>query len=244
MDYYLGGYYLVKLDPLTFGSRVDQNVFTASECINTNLLGHWAYPWEKKPRKDSAEVEKTLGLSKADVDAIRLWVDEKCSANLIGWESVYFDKLTALNYQESFFSHLDDTRLLALYFNDSERKNILKEFKPESENEGEIGLDRMMLKRSIERPDDNERLLGFDLIGIEYGGSFHSFHCHDMADELCEKFGLVLNQFGLFDEATDWQPVLDHMNDEETGCEPVPWYVTKVKLVPQLPSFNLLSSEP
>jgi len=71
--------------------------------------------------------------------------------------------------------------------------------------------------------------IGFDLIGVESGGDFHSFHCHDLANELREKFGLELNEFGLIREMKNPQDVIDFMNDENNGFEPVPWYLVKVK---------------
>lgn len=231
MHYYLGGYCLVQAKPLDFGSKPGQVVVTASECVVHQLLGYWAYPSEKAGRKNSAEAEKTFGLDTSKVDKIREWVGAKVTANLIGWAGVFLDIQTAIEYRDAFFSHVDDILLLAIYFSEAERAELLKEFKPESENLGEIDIYRMLLRKSVEADHVGENLLGFDLIGIEYGGNFHSFHCHDMADELSKRFGLVLNQFGLFNEVSDWQPILDYMNDEETGCEPVPWFVAKVKLV-------------
>lgn len=231
MNYHLGGYFLIRPKPIAFGSRSGQVVHTASDCLNDNLLGQWAYPWDKPARKDSAYVEKTLDLDRSKVDAIREWVGAKVNANSIGWEGVFLDQQTALEYRNRFFANLGDVSLLAIYFSDGESAEILNEFKPESETFGEIGIYRMLLKHSREAEHKEDSLLGFDLIGIEYVGDFHSFHCHEMADELSKRFGLVLNQFGLFNEVSDWQPILDYMNDEETGCAPVPWFVAKVKLV-------------
>ena len=34
-------------------------------------------------------------------------------------------------------------------------------------------------------------------------------------------------------ELDDWKPVVDYLNAEENGFEPVPWFVCKVKLVDQ-----------
>ncbi|MGD9588872.1 MAG: hypothetical protein AB7Q37_02600 [Pyrinomonadaceae bacterium] len=231
MIYYLGGYYLVLLRPTSFGASPGRLINTASECLSENLIGHWAYPWDKPARKDSAGAEAALNLEKSKVDAIREWVGAKTTANSIGWQSVFLDVQTAIEYRERFFPDLDGVSLLGLYFSENESAEILNEFKPESKGSGEIGIYQMLLKQLPEVEGSRQKLLGFDLVGIEYGGDFHSFHCHDMAGELSNRFGLVLNRFGLFNEVSDWQPVLDYMNDEETGCEPVPWFAVKVKLI-------------
>lgn len=135
-------------------------------------------------------------------------------------------------YRQTFFSHLEDIKTFAIYFDEKEASDILKEFSPKSDNEGEIGICHLLkLKIEEQATDERESLIGYDLIGIEFGGGFHTFHCHDIGKELSDKFGLTLNSFGLFDDCADWKPVLDYLNDEENGCEPVPWFVAKTKLI-------------
>jgi hypothetical protein len=231
MEFYLGGYHLLKPKPLSFGSHAGQIVFTASDCINESLIGGWAYPWNKKARKDSAYAEEIFGIDRERVELIRRWIGEKFESNSIGWESVFMDKHSAIECKEKFFTQVQDAFLLAIYFNEEERNELLSEFKPESEAEGEVGVYQILMTGTLETKCSSEDLMGFDLIGMEYGGAFHTFRCHEMAGELIEKFGLRLNEFGLFDEPDSWHEILNFMNDEETGCEPVPWYVAKVKKV-------------
>jgi hypothetical protein len=76
------------------------------------------------------------------------------------------------------------------------------------------------------------------IIGIEISGDFHSFHCHDISTDLTERFGLTLNEYGLFEGAEDWKPIMDYMNDENNGFEPVPWFVCKTKLINEAESEN------
>jgi hypothetical protein len=121
--------------------------------------------------------------------------------------------------------------ILALYFNEPSADAILREFDPGKDSWGEIGFYQVLSKKIPETGKTNEMTLGYDLIGIETGGGFHSFHCHGIGDELSEKFGLTMNNFGLFDTCTDWQPVLTALNTGEIGCEPVPWVVAKTKLI-------------
>lgn len=67
------------------------------------------------------------------------------------------------------------------------------------------------------------------MIGVESGGNFHTFHCHNLANELGKKFGIELNEYGLIKEITNQKEIIDYMNDAENGFEPVPWYLVKVK---------------
>jgi hypothetical protein len=96
---------------------------------------------------------------------------------------------------------------------------------------GEIGIRLTLLKQIAETENDSETLLGFDFIGLDISGDFHSFHCHDIGNKLETKFGLKLNNYGMFDNSILFQPVLDYLNDPQNGCEPVPWFVAKIKMV-------------
>src|SRR5690606_35652881 len=122
--------------------------------------------------------------------------------------------------------HLADVQMLALYVDETGREGMLEELKPETDEMGEVGF-RLTLLKEIEE-NDSEMLLGYDYIGIESGGSFHTFHCHDIGKELCDKFDLTLNEFGLFDSNKNSRQVLDYLNDEGNGCEPVPWFIAKI----------------
>ncbi len=230
MSYYLGGYYLVRPRPLDFGSRRSGIVSTASDCINDNLVNSWSYSWTRGINKETKEAKKQFGLDDDKISEIRKWVDSSHDLKRLGWINVFADIESAQEYRRTFFAHLGDINLFGMYFDEREAIDLVEEFKPRSENVGEIGLYQTLSKQIIESKD-GESLIGYDLVGIEDGGDFHSFHCHDIGDELSEKFGLSLNHFGLFDDSDNWKAVLDYLNDEENGCEPVPWFVAKIKLV-------------
>ncbi|ANH83090.1 hypothetical protein A8C56_20775 [Niabella ginsenosidivorans] len=228
-NYYFGGYYLTKLRPKGYGSGLGNLIYTCSECINDPLLDTWSYSWATDNNKQIDEIKSNFKLSENQIDKIRNWVNDKIQDNKIGFLNVFQDLETALDYKSRFFIHLSDIKIFALYFDANEKEAILKEFRPQSETMREIGLRLTLLKEILE--PENEIVLGYDYIGIEIDGSFHSFHCHDIGRELAGKFGLVLNEYGLFDSNLNSKQVLDYLNDEKNGCEPVPWFIVKTKLV-------------
>ncbi len=217
------------LRPKTYGDDKGSLIYTCSECINENIVDDWSYSWTTDNNRKISEVKNNYQFSDTQIDNIRNWIDNKHNENKLGWINVFTDLETALEYKNNFFSHLRNIKVMALYFNETERKDILEEFKPQSEKNGEIGL-RLTLLKAIEE-NDKEKFLGYDYIGIEIGGNFHTFHCHDIGKELSDKYDLILNRFGLFDSDKNSKHVLDYLNDENNGCEPVPWYVAKTKLV-------------
>ncbi|WP_343702903.1 hypothetical protein [Chitinophaga sp.] len=227
--FYLGGYYLTKLQTQKSGSGANRLVYTCSECINDNLVDTWAYSWIIDNDKQVQDAKENFQLSDIQVNSIRTWVDSKHKEKKLGWVNVFADLQTALEYRNKFFTHLNEIKVMALYFDETERRGILEEFKPQSENMEKIGLGVTLLNSVME--DKNEVFLGFDYIGIETDGSFHTFHCHDIGKELSDKFQLTLNDFGLFDSDDKSEQVLDYLNDEKNGCEPVPWFIAKTKIV-------------
>jgi hypothetical protein len=227
--YYLGGYFLTMLKPKTYGPEKGSLIYACSGCVNDHILDTWSYSWTTDNNEQLREIKKNYQIIDKQIDEIRKWVDDKFNDNKIGFLNVFTDLDTALEYKNKFFAHLGDIKVFALYFDTNERVDILEEFMPKSAESGEIGLGITLLKEI--REQENEQFLGYDYVGIEIDGSFHTFHCHDIGKELSDKFGLTLNKFGLFDSNINSKQVLDYLNDEEAPCEPVPWFIVKTKLV-------------
>ncbi len=225
--YYLGGYYLTKLKPKTSGADSGTVVYTCSECINDNLISDWSYSWAAD-NKNIEEYRKKYLLSDTAVLSIQTWVNCAFDEGKVGWVNVFTELEAALEYRRKFFGHLPDIIVMALYFDEVERATIIDNFAPQG-NLGEIGL-RMMLMKEIAETDD-ELLLGFDYIGIEFSGYFHTFHCQNIGTDLASHFNLSLNRYGLFDRALNSKQILDYLHDEKNNFEFVPWFITKVKLV-------------
>lgn len=229
--FYQAGYFLIKLRPITFGSQASKSVYTCSTCINDSLLDSWSYTWTTKNNDGIDEIKASLELNDSKIELIRDWADREFAVKRIGWPNVFKDIETAQEYRNTFLPHLSDTHIIGVYFSEPEIADLLSEFDPMREGLGFIGLHWNLQQMLPEDLSTRETFIGFDIIGIENGGDFHTFYCHDMSNDLVEKFHLTLNRYGLFDDSPDWHSVTDYMNAEETGCEPVPWYVCKVKLV-------------
>lgn len=228
--FYLGGYYIRKLRPM----KLDKEpVFTCSTCINDSFMESWSYSWTTANNEAIGEIKDGFLLDDQNIQSIRAWVDRAFNDKRIGWPDLFYDLETVREYSQTFFSHTPDKRIFSIYFSEQETAALLSEFEPQKQGLGAIGLFEELQKKIPESLSTADTFIGFDIIGIEASGDFHSFWCHDMAKDLSERFGLTLNQYGLFEDCLDWKAITDYMNAEETGCEPVPWYLCKVKLVNQ-----------
>ena len=193
------------------------------------MVDAWSYSWTTNKEKQTEEVKDNYKFSDIQINAIRTWVGNKFNESKLGWINVFKDIETAKEYKNSFFSHISDIKILALYFDEDERIDILSEFKPQTEKMGEIGLRLTLLEGILET--ENDKFLGYDYIGIEIDGNFHTFHCHDIGKELSHKFDLTINEYGLFNSEINSKKVLDYLNNEDTGVEYVPWFIAKTKIV-------------
>lgn len=229
--YYFGGYYLLRPKPIDFGADKEKLTQTTSSCINDALVDTWAYSWSIQDKKMLEQVKKDFQLDDNSIKQIQSWADKKFELGKLQWVDNFPDLDTALEYKQTFFSHLSDVSIYSIYISAADREALIKEFAIEQDNQGDFGLQQNLLLKIQEKENDKEILIGYDLIGVEVGGTYHTFYCNNATQELIDKFQLVLNENGLFTEVEDWTPIKDYLNNEENGFEPVPWYIAKTKRV-------------
>jgi hypothetical protein len=231
MKYYLGAYYLIKLRPVDFGRIMGSKILTCSSCINDSYLDSWSLSWTNEGKGDLERPKQLFGLSDSRIKEIQQWADKQFDDNKIGWINIFADFLTLNEYKSRFFQYDRDSKIISINFPETEKNALLIDFKTNKQNIGAIGLWNNLNRGIPEILDDSEIILGYDLIGIESGGDFHTFHCHDLSDDLIKRFKLKINEFGLISKYDDWTDLTNYMNDENNGFEPVPWYFVKVKLI-------------
>ena len=228
MDYYKAGYYLIKTRKIEFGTFVDKVVLTCSNCINYSLLDSFSRSWTIL-ENDISNTIKNFNIDYKTIKQIHSWTNKMDIENKIGFPELFYSIDSVREYRDKFFSHLKDCEIYGIYFPQTEMENLIKEFEPYGENFDEIGLRNRLRKGEIE--NDNGKLIGYDLIGVESDGGFHTFHCHDLYKDLKKDLEIEINEYGLIDSDEKWKELVDYMNDEDKGFKPVPWYFTKIKLI-------------
>ena len=222
---------MIKLKPVDFGKIKGIKIHTCSSCINDSYFDSWSLSWTVDGKGDLGQPKQVFGLNDSQIKDIQQWADKQFNDNKIGWISTFADFDTLKEYKSSFFQFDSDYKILSINFPETEKDGLINDFKTNKEDVGAIGLWNNLNKGIIEILDDSEIILGYDLIGLESSGDFHTFHCHDLADDLIKRFNLKINEFGLIAEYDNWKSLTDYMNDESNGFEPGPWYFVKVKLI-------------
>lgn len=229
MNFFLGGYYLLQLRPLNLKTMATELAFSCSTCFNDNMVEDWSYSWVNDTQKETEEVKQKFGFNDDQIASVREWVDARHLEGKLGWRNVFADRDTALEYRNTFFSHVKDIKVISLYFDETEARDLVGIFTPKKEKYGEIGLSQFLSRKIPEKASADEKEIGYDLVGVEISGDLHTFHCHEAANVLIDKFGLQLNEYGLFDFSENLDPAVDYMNDPHNGFEQVPWFYVKVK---------------
>jgi hypothetical protein len=229
--YYNAGYYLIKARLLDFGEYKGKAVSTCSRCINISVFDHWCFIGTSDKLDEKEKIE--LDLTDEKINKIQQWTDNKFENST----NVFPELKIANEFKDLFFRNRKDIEIFSLYFSETETQLLIEEFgkgKNTNEfnyNDGNFELRHNLIKRTEEKDDENEEFLGYDFIGVECDGSFHSFYCNDITNSLIEKFSLRLNKFGLFEELYERNNIKEYLNNQETRLEPVPWYLVKVKRI-------------
>ncbi|MFB9865499.1 hypothetical protein [Rufibacter immobilis] len=231
MKYYLGGYYFMKLRSANFGSWIGAKICTCSTYINDSYFDAWSISWSSSGKSGLKEAKEEFNLTSLQIKEIQSWADHKFEEKKIGWICTFSDFATLSEYKSIFFNTAEDYHIFSINFPEIEKDELIEEFLIKEKEIGAIGLCDNLQRQIPEVTDGSEKVIGYDLIGIEQSGDFHSFHCHDLSSSLVEKFNVQINQYGLIDNNHSWESLVKYMNDEENGFEPVPWFFVKVKMV-------------
>ena len=217
----------MKINKVDYGSIKNREIITVSDCINESYFDSWSFSWTRDG-KEKSKISKAVGLSEERITNLQNWVDKKFERNEIGWQNIFYSLDDLNKYKSKYFNDRNDLVILGLSFSETEMEGLLEKFKPQSEKDGEIGIRYALRQKNPE--NQKGKFLGFDIVGIKLGGRFHTIHCHDLQNELTDKFGIEFFEHGLIKSCEDWKMMTDYCNDESNGLEPVPWFYCKVKI--------------
>lgn len=230
---YTAGYYVLKVLLQDQAWLHGKSVVTCSSCINQLAFNYWCFGWGSKP---SDKDIKELDLSEDQINSITKWTYDRHRKEEITFDTVFPTLELASEYKSEFFPGQQDIGIYCIDFPETDRMRLINDFAPGVKrgydtSDGKIGLRVNLLKGKKAFEDDRFDFLGFDLIGVEVDGGFHSFHCHCIYNILESRFGLKMNPNGLFDQIPDPAALRDYLNEPGIPVEEVPWYIVKVKRV-------------
>ena len=235
MQYFNAGYYLFKAKPINYGADKYRLTRSCSSCINAMAFGHWC--WDPSSSQLSLDDKIILGLDGEKIKQIQSWTHEHHKNTELKWGGSLPDLTTATTFKNVFYSDNTDIDIYVIYFSEIDAGLFLKDFEPGNKtdeynfNNGNIAMRHYLMKMVPQKQDGTEEFLGYDLIGVEGDGAFHSFYCHNLTRQLEDAFSLIPNAHGLFNYIDQPDLIRSFINDPKNGLEPLPWYIAKVSRV-------------
>jgi hypothetical protein len=225
MDYYLGGYYLVEglPRPPQMASFLPEVLWTVSACICNVYPDAWAFPWVNTDPDRQAEEQARLGLSDTDYGHMQAWVNTTFNEQRFGWPNVWLDLASARQYYHHYLRSIVGIKLLAIALPAPYLEDALAASAPKP-GMGEDGVHQMLqLRRTLTEPEA-EHARGFEVLGIDLGGTFHTFLCNYLEVPYRDELGLTFNHNGLLASLADAQRASEYTNLDSTAAEPVSWH--------------------
>lgn len=222
MDHYLGGYYLVEglPRPAQLSHFLPATLWTISSCLCKVYPDTWALSWVTATPVDYDAARTRLGLDAASLRTLQGRVDTAFEAERFGWPNVWLDRASAEEFYHQYLAAVPDVRLLAVALPAAFLDGFLQQHTP-LPGFGACGL-YQLLHRRIKLVDPGQ-LLGYEILGVEQGGSCHSFLCNYLEVPYRQELQVCFNEHGLIDDYADAVRAAGYTNLPTTGAEPVPW---------------------
>jgi len=170
-------------------------IITVSTCMAHVYPGWWALPGEHELLNEGttrpttlADVPEELKLTESGFEDLRSWVDRSLASSDLGWPNVFLNLRAAREFKHRFMHAVPGVHLIGLVI----ATDDAEEFIPDYETSG-LG---MIVPRRLP-PDDAGLFLGYDVLGVEYAGDFHTFSCNGLAPDYVGKLGITFNAYGL-----------------------------------------------
>jgi len=217
-----GGFYITRLlqKPHGLGELLPESLITLSPCLGELLPDSWAFSWASHSDSDRVAAVQKLGLTPDVVPFICEFVNAAFATQELGWPSVWQSATVARNL-------LADPRiadrgflLLELAIPEDFAATLLAELAPAS-GEGDSGLFAKL--KTATPAQSSAASLGWELLGVETGGSCHSWLCNSIQNDAQQRLGVRPGPFGLLESEQDARAVLGLIANG-LGAEPVPWF--------------------
>ena len=233
-DLLLGGFFLTK--PVVDSpklKRVPPNKFlTMSKCLGDFVPDDWVY-WNSGDRRTQrAERAEALGIDVTHLEGLKVWcTTQYTERRTLGYPNVIFDIETARALVKQLGVVVRNGPLILLgiglpFAMSGEFFQRLRAVKSGS-REISIGIP-IMLQKGVTLPEGEESL-GFDALGYESRGTFHSSKCYKVDDS--ELAQISFNSFGYCSTLLDAERLTTvHSRGSPERVVWLPWEIRRYSL--------------
>lgn len=230
-DLISAGFYLVRPCPRPEwqgASLLPSTIITLSECLTAVFPDVWAYTWSSCTEEERLAAIDRLALDRALLPRVMKHVTEAFDAGLLGWTSVWQSAEAARDALRVLEATTSDLLLIELGVPANKVAMLSEETRPEP-GLGECGIYTRV--RRAEPIREEGALLGWEVLGAEQGGSFHSWLCNALQVPAAKELGIKPGDHGLLRSEYEARRVVS-LIDAGLGAEPVPWFAGALLALP------------
>jgi hypothetical protein len=216
-----GGFYIIRVMPRPTGlgtALLPAQILTLSNCLTEIVPDWWALEWASCSREERLAAMAKVGLRDEALPTIVRIATDAFARGELGWPCVWQSSqaaraaLAAIDLPPEFM-------ILELGIPPDEVAALIAELEPPSDV-GECGLlTRLKAGRGLEA---SGVALGWEVLGVEHCGSFHSWLCNAIHEDAHNQLGIKPGNLGLLSEG-DARSV-EVLIEGGLGAEPVPWF--------------------
>lgn len=223
-DLVSAGFYVTRVlrrpDGLAKQAALPEWLITLSSCLTEFLPDTWALQWSSSSQAERVEAIEKLGVDSDSLDALVSFATEAFNRGELGWPCVW-QSLAAARAVKANFAETNSTLvILELGVPRDYAEKLLVELAPKL-GEGTSGLCLRLESRS--RLADSGVPIGWEPLGVERGGSYHSWLCNGLQDHGLAQLGIAPGAFGLLPTERDARALVA-LIENGLGAEPVPWF--------------------
>jgi hypothetical protein len=218
-----GGVFVVRIldRPAGLGDKtLPERLLTLSSCLTEFFPDAWAVEWASCSQADRTAAALKLDLSQEAVPELVRFVTDALSDGAIGWPCVWNSLDAARAAAHKFSLAPENFAMLELGVPDDAVEELLAALEP-GPGEASTGIYASLQRRRPLRSGGTS--MGWELLGVERAGDFHSWLCNSLQDEAERQLGVRPGPFGLLRTEKEARAVAALIANG-VGAEPVPWF--------------------
>jgi len=215
MEFFTGGYFIIKGFEQDKSEYIPNNYFTVSNCIADIIPDTWAWD-ETFSKKEKNRIKEDYNLTDKQIEILRYDTRNLMKNNEFQLPYVFPSVNIARQFYDKHFSQIKNVKILGIALNLEYTNEFLSE-----EGNDDFGVSINLTSHST--IDSNGKFIGYELLGYEYW-SFHTMYCHSNLISYCKnELNIHFNSMGLIDSFEDAEEVISCIRKEKVGAEPALW---------------------
>lgn len=222
-----GGFFIARIlerPPGLGDATLPDRILTLSSCLTEFFPDTWAIRWVTCSDAERIASAAKLGIAECAVSEVVRYATDAFDEEKLRWPCVWRSLDAARAAAETFGLSRDVFAFLELGVPADDMGSLLDALAP-GPSQGPTGIYASLREG---RPlHELGTVAGWELLGVEHAGDFHSWLCNSLQDEAARQLGILPGAFGLLQSEKDARAVAA-LIASGVGAESVPWFVAQI----------------